>query len=89
MDDVETSRINAEERESHYENLGFNPNNSGIIDNRDELINTAIDVLTLVELEYELKTIRNRKAPHNINSELIKCSGIIFKLRYLHFLNIC
>lgn len=40
-----------------YKDLWFNPNiNNNVVGDRDESVNTAVDDLTLEELEYALKT---------------------------------
>lgn len=48
-----------------------------------------VDLLMLEEVKHALKKFKKRKAAgkDNINIELIKYSGIIFQLRFLHFLN--
>lgn len=58
---------------------------------RDESISTAVDDLTLQEMEHALQTLSNCKSPgvDNANSELIRYSGIMYKLRIIHFLNVC
>lgn len=57
----------------------------------DTSYSKGIDPVTLEELNNALKSIKSRKVSglDKIKTELIKHTGLLFKLRLLHLLNKC
>ena len=74
--------IGKEECIEHYKKLWFYSNIKEEEEEGMEMQNITVDQFTLEELKGAIKRLRNRKAtgPGNINSELIKCGGILLHL---------
>lgn len=86
--------IKPDEWLSYYKNLWTNKNardKNKKEDKNENLIEDSVDQIEREELEEALSKMRNRKASGSdgIKAEMLKCATEEFKIRLLHFFNLC
>ena len=93
----DTSNVIPRDWHSHFSNLLAKQNdptktdnlNNFVKDNVDSLQTKLDDPITVVDLQFALKDLKNNKASSfdNISNEILKTTGKIYKYVFLHLFN--